>query len=494
MMNKAVIYARLSREDEDKLDGNKTESRSIENQIKLLTSYAEKNSLTVTKVYYDDGVSGGTFDRPAFNEMIKDMKRKKFNIILIKDFSRLGRVMHKVGDYVENIFPSYNVRLISVSDNYDSLTSSEDESVVLRYFINEFYLKDFKKKCRNARRHYAMTKHLNYYPKYGYNYDEDRNEIIDEVSANIVRLIFDLVGNKGLTLQKVADILNDREIPTRSYYATEVLGLKALNANPAKEWNAEKVWEIATDYEYCGHSLNWTRHKKEERILLKNTHLALIDEDLYWKAQTNIKKRSRIGVRLNHIAKMLVDKETNKNLYFHRGKEDKASYYFKRINGKEQYKIQSLAIEETLYLDALEMIQKCRHDKDKLYNFYKRRLFNNAEFNKDKLKQQLKELNRNYEKVLEDYFAGKMTEVIFEIEAKKYSSKIQKVEELIEGADEQMAKIDVFNLKFKKFVDKLKEVPMDKYEIIQSVISKVYVKPLDVENEFDIIIVYKLEE
>ena len=81
MINKAVIYARLSREDEDKIDGNKKESRSIENQIKFLTSYAEKNGLTVTKIYYDDGVSGGTFDRPAFNEMIKDMKRKKFNII-----------------------------------------------------------------------------------------------------------------------------------------------------------------------------------------------------------------------------------------------------------------------------------------------------------------------------------------------------------------------------------------------------------------------------
>ena len=128
MMNKAVVYARLSREDEDKLDGNKKESRSIENQIKFLTSYAEKNSLTITNVYYDDGVSGGTFDRPAFNEMIKDMKRKKFNIILIKDFSRLGRVMHKVGDYVENIFPSYNVRLISVSDNY------------FRYFSYTFFV------------------------------------------------------------------------------------------------------------------------------------------------------------------------------------------------------------------------------------------------------------------------------------------------------------------------------------------------------------------
>ena len=148
MMNKAVVYARLSREDEDKIDGNKKESRSIENQIKFLTSHAEKNGLVVTKIYYDDGVSGGTFDRPAFNEMIKDMKRKRFNIILIKDFSRLGRAMHKVGDFVENIFPAYNIRLISVSDNYDSFTSVDDESVVLRYFVNEFYLKDFKKKCR----------------------------------------------------------------------------------------------------------------------------------------------------------------------------------------------------------------------------------------------------------------------------------------------------------------------------------------------------------
>ena len=71
------------------------------------------------------------------------------------------------------------------------------------------------------------------------------------------------------------------------------------------------------------------------------------------------------------------------------------------------------------------MIQRCRHDKDKLYNFYKRKLFNNAEFNKDKLKQQLRELNGDYERVLEDYFAGKMPEAIFETEAKKYSSQIK---------------------------------------------------------------------
>jgi hypothetical protein len=191
---------------------------------------------------------------------------------------------------------------------------------------------------------------------------------------------------------------------------------------------------------------------------------------------------------------MLIDKESNKNLYFHRGGEDKKSYYFKRKDGKELYKIQSEAIEETLYIDALELIQKCSQDKDKLYSFYKKIIFNNAEFNEDKLKQQIKELNRDYERVLEDYFAGKISESIFETEAKKYSSKIKKVEQLLENTDEQIAKIDVFNLKFKKFIGKLKDVPMDTYKLIQMVISKVYISPLESENEFDIAIVYKIEQ
>ena len=494
MNNRAVIYARLSREDEDKIDGAKKDSRSIENQIKLLSDFAEENSFLIKKIYYDDGESGGTFDRPAFNEMIKDMKRKKFDIILIKDFSRLGRVMHKVGDYVENIFPSYNIRLISVSDKYDSLTSVDDDSVVLRYFINEFYLKDFKKKCRKARRHYALTKHLNYYPKYGYNFDEDRNEIIDETSANIVKMLFDLVGNKGITLQKVADILNEKKVPTRSYYATKILGLKPLNKAPSKEWNAEKVWEIVTDYEYCGHSINWTRHKAEERILLKNTHLALIDEDLYTRAQVNIKKRSRIGVKLNHIGRMLIDRETNQHLLFAHSKDAKLNSYYKRTKGLRQYRIQAQAIEDALYLDAIDMIQNCRHNTNKLYEFYKKRIFNNEEFNKEKLKTQLKEQNLLYEKLLEGYFSGKIQQEEFEVEAKKYCSKITRLESLIERSEEQIAKIDVFNLRFKKFLENLKEIPMDKYKLIQMVISKVYINRPPISDEFDITIVYKIEE
>ena len=220
----------------------------------------------------------------------------------------------------------------------------------------------------------------------------------------------------------------------------------------------------------------------------------MIDEELYARAQANIKKRSRIGVKLNHIGKLLIDRETNQHLYFSRGKESKLSTYFKRKNGLQQYRIQAQAIEEALYLDAIDLIQNCRHNADRLYEFYKNRIFDNEEFKKDKLKVQLKELNLLYEKLLDSYFSGKIPQDEFEVEAKKYCSKITRVENLIEQSEEQTAKIDIFNLKFKKFLEKLKEIPMDKYKLIQMVISKVYINSPPVDNEFDITIVYKIEE
>ena len=48
-MNRTVIYARLSREDEDKIDRYK-ESRSIENQIKILKEYATNHNLDLKKI------------------------------------------------------------------------------------------------------------------------------------------------------------------------------------------------------------------------------------------------------------------------------------------------------------------------------------------------------------------------------------------------------------------------------------------------------------
>ena len=71
---KVGIYIRLSREDEEK--EKYQESESIGNQRILLMQYIKENKLNFISEYVDDGVSGTSFDRPAFNRMIADIETR----------------------------------------------------------------------------------------------------------------------------------------------------------------------------------------------------------------------------------------------------------------------------------------------------------------------------------------------------------------------------------------------------------------------------------
>ncbi|MCX7749534.1 MAG: recombinase family protein [Clostridia bacterium] len=78
----AGIYVRLSREDEDK---GKNESESISNQKDILTRFVVGNEWNLIDIYIDDGFSGTNFDRPGFQRMIKDIERKRINMVVTKD-------------------------------------------------------------------------------------------------------------------------------------------------------------------------------------------------------------------------------------------------------------------------------------------------------------------------------------------------------------------------------------------------------------------------
>ena len=75
----AADYLRLSREDGDKL-----ESDSIRNQRSLINDFVKQHKeLQLVEEYIDDGYSGTNFDRPAFQRMLEDVKRKKINCIIV---------------------------------------------------------------------------------------------------------------------------------------------------------------------------------------------------------------------------------------------------------------------------------------------------------------------------------------------------------------------------------------------------------------------------
>ena len=110
-------YVRLSRE-----DGDKEESNSVTGQKDLIRDFLSRHpELKECGMKVDDGYTGSNFQRPAFQEMMADVKAGKVNCIVVKDLSRFGREYLDAGEYIERIFPFLGVRFIAINDNYDSL-------------------------------------------------------------------------------------------------------------------------------------------------------------------------------------------------------------------------------------------------------------------------------------------------------------------------------------------------------------------------------------
>ena len=108
----------------------------------MLTEFVNnREDLELVSIRIDDGYSGGNFDRPAFKELMEDIRNRKINCIVVKDFSRFGRDFIEVSRYLEEIFPFMNVRFISINDNYDSIKSDNIDSLIIPFknLINDSY-------------------------------------------------------------------------------------------------------------------------------------------------------------------------------------------------------------------------------------------------------------------------------------------------------------------------------------------------------------------
>ena len=184
---KVGIYIRLSKEDDK--DKN-IESESITNQRNLIMEYINNNNLTLEKEYVDDGISGTTFNRPGFNELIKDIENKKINMVITKDLSRLGRDYIKSGYYLEEYFPLKKVRYVSLLDNIDTFNNNSNIDIApFKALFNDMQSKDTSKKIRSI---------LINLKKQGlfvgnsacYGYKKDKNDkhklVIDNYSSKIV--------------------------------------------------------------------------------------------------------------------------------------------------------------------------------------------------------------------------------------------------------------------------------------------------------------------
>lgn len=91
------IYIRLSKE---RTESWRNKSHSLETQESLARTFAKEKGLTVTKCYIDYEHSGTTFDRPAYQDIVEDIKKGVIICILIRDLSHLGRNYIEMGQLI----------------------------------------------------------------------------------------------------------------------------------------------------------------------------------------------------------------------------------------------------------------------------------------------------------------------------------------------------------------------------------------------------------
>ncbi len=307
---RAALYIRLSKE-----DGDKSESNSVLSQKEILKEYLKLHpELEFYEFYVDDGYSGTNFDRPGFKRMENDIVAGRVNCVVVKDLSRFARNYTDAGYYIENFFVRHGVRFIAINNALDSASGNMNAvtqciTVGVTNVINESVAATTSvnvKGTLNVRR--ANGEFIGSFASYGYLKDpENRHKlIIDEDAADVVRMIFSKYVS-GMSILGITCELNEMGIPNPSAYKK----LKGFNyKHPTGKitdgmWPESSVRRILKNEMYIGNMVQGKNKKlsykikqcvsvpKDEWYVVEGTHEAIIDKEMFEKAQSLFNRNIR---------------------------------------------------------------------------------------------------------------------------------------------------------------------------------------------------------
>ena len=324
------LYARLSKDDGDA----DKESNSITNQLQMLRYNAKEKGFEVIGEYVDDGYSGTTFNRPDLNRMIKDaMDDPEPSGIMVKDMSRFGRNNAMFMYYVEEIFPNNDILFIALNDDVDT-RFDENEMMPFKSIMNEYYARDTSKKIRSVKKTTALSGGFcGSFAPYGYVVDPEnkRKLLVDPDTAPIVKRIFEL-SKQGNSVHQIARTLcEDGVLIPRAYRAMKNGTLETSTGFKfPTDWVAKNVKMILENQVYLGHMVSHkTQTKsfknkkpvavpKEEWIIVRNTHEAIIDEETFELVQKfiSVKKQPNKTGRPNIFVGLVKCPDCGRNMAF----------------------------------------------------------------------------------------------------------------------------------------------------------------------------------
>ncbi len=454
-------YIRLSRE-----DGDKAESDSIGNQRKLITDYLKsKDDFILYDTYIDDGATGTNFNRPAFQRMIADIETGKVNCVIVKDLSRFGRDYIDTGRYLERYFPDNNVRFISITDNIDSMKQAYDMLLPIKNIFNEQYARDISKKVHaSMKTKQKAGEFIGAFASYGYKKSPfDKNKlVIDEYASEVVRRIFNLY-LKGYGKIRIASILNEEGIVCPSEYK-KMNGDNYRNSNrlhTTSYWTYSTIDRFLQNEMYIGNMVQGKTSQRmrgkakamdrDDWIIIRNTHEAIIDMDTWTKVQDLLKRRTRnldLNTNMSIFAGFLkcgdCGRALSKKLGRSMNDEQRIDYYCGSYvrSGREYCTPHHvpLALLETIILDDLNTIIQSIDNLQEIIEQNKTVAVNVKKLTSDEKKRLNAELDRIRKlkkSVYEDYHEKLISKEEFVAYRQDYLKKEEQLTKQLENIEEQ---------------------------------------------------------
>lgn len=301
MRLKLGAYIRVSTEEQaSAVEG------SLDNQKYRLKAYVDlKNTQVkgwgeVVDYYVDDGFSAKDTRRPAYQRMMSDIKRKKIDLILITDLSRLSRNIYDFCNLMDELEKN-EAQFLSIKEQFDSTTPSGKMMIYNMINLAQFEREQIGERVALGAHSRAMRGLMNGARAIlGYDKHEDKpgSYVINEYEAKDVRKIFRHFLNTGSCAKTVKELAQAGIKP-------KLFG-KYGKLKSSEKWTCQTLTNLLSSNAYIGlHEVNKSNKKKDqERLkphqqykLVKATWPAIVPEsdfNLAQKLLAEAKKLERV--------------------------------------------------------------------------------------------------------------------------------------------------------------------------------------------------------
>ena len=401
----AGIYIRVSTEDQAR------EGFSLPEQEKRLKLMCEYKGYEVYKIYKDAGISAKTGNiRPAFEELLEDIKNKKCNTIVVLKLDRLTRSVYDM-EYIMKFLDENNAYLDCANEEINTTNANGKMVARLLTTVSQNEIERTSERTKFGLAGAIKEGHIPHKAPFGYKH-VNKKLVPDESTKDEIIRIFNLY-HQGKSYQTISNLYNKEKVYGKT------------------NWCDATILKILKNEIYKGDFVHGKRNKNP--IYYENVVEPIVSKELWEECQVQKKKNSRNYKRKEDYlflqklkcpkcSRILAGKATTKkngNIYYYYSchdckltirENDIMKEFDNFISDIQEY---DLVVNQTL----LPMI------KTKLNN------------PKDKLIKELKELEQKQERIRKAYINGSFTIEEYDIEKEIIDKNIKDLDKKIKDCD-----------------------------------------------------------